>query len=223
MFAPGVRELLKPQWIAVVEELKRSGGMAVPALAKAIGMSYMGTKQHCEALKKAGYLESWRVPRQQVGRPEILYRLTAKTDGLFPGMPASLVFGLLDAARGMFGDMAPERLLRQYFEQLRTAWAPKVQRGKSLVEKATRLADLREKEGVVNACKFDSERGFRIEELHHPLRQVFAAYPRTVAIETRLFEDLLGTKITRREIPGGRAGPAKVEFEISTLGVKVKK
>lgn len=212
--------MIRPQWVKLVVELKRSGGMAVPALAEAIGMSYMGTKQHCEALKKAGYVESWRVPRTQVGRPEVLYRLTARADALFPGPGASVLLGMLESARTLFGDMAPERLLRQHFEAQRNQWLPKVQRGKSLVERATRLADLREKEGCVNRCRFDAERGFRIEELHHPLRPVFAAYPRAAAIELRLMEEMLGAKITRREVAGGRAGPARVEFEISTLGVK---
>jgi hypothetical protein len=72
----------------------------------------------------------------------------------------------------------------------------------------------------VNHCRFDPERGFRIEELHHPLRAVFQAYPRVAAIELRVIEELLGTKVTRRELAGGRGGPARVDFEISTLGVK---
>jgi len=220
MFSPGVRELIRPQWVKLVEELKRTGGSAVPALAEVIGMSYMGTKQHCEALKKAGYVESWRVPRTQVGRPEVLYRLTPKADALFPGPAVSVLLGMLEAARALYGDMAPERLLRQHFEQQRSAWLAKVQRGKSLVERATRLADLREKEGCVNRCRFDSTRGFRIEELHHPLRSVFAAYPRAALIELRMIEELLVAKVTRREVAGGRGGPARVDFEIATLGVK---
>lgn len=212
--------MVRPQWVKLIECLKGSGGMAVPALSEAIGMSYMGTKQHCEALRKAGYLESWRVPRTQVGRPEVLYRLTSKADVLFPGPPVAVLLEVLESARAMFGDMAPERLLRQHFERLRAAWQPKVQRGKSLVERATRLVELRAREGCVNRCRFDAERGFRIEELHHPLRAVFQAYPRLVAVELLVIEELLGAKVRRREVAGGRGGPARVDFEIATLGVK---
>jgi predicted ArsR family transcriptional regulator len=212
--------LIRPQWVKLIEVLKGTVGMAVPGLAEELGMSYMGTKQHCEALRKAGYLERWRVPRSQVGRPEIWYRLTPKAEVLFGGPPVGMLLEVLESARALFGDMAPERLMRRHYERQQAEWLPRVHRGRSLVERATRLVDLRSREGCVNRCRFDSERGFRIEELHHPLRAVFAAYPRVAAMELRVMEELLGAKVTRREVAGGRGGPARVDFEIATLGVK---
>ena len=47
-------------------------------------MSYMGIKDHCLALEKDGYLDTWRRPKP-VGRPEMLYRLTDRARELFPG------------------------------------------------------------------------------------------------------------------------------------------
>jgi predicted ArsR family transcriptional regulator len=218
MFLPGVRELVKPQWVVILEELKRSGGMPVPALAEVIGMSYMGTKQHCLKLAGTGYLESWRVPRVKVGRPEILYRLTRKAEGLFPFAGVEVTVGLLEAAEKMFGATAPDKLLQQVLIQQRDEWMPKLGRSKSLVERATKLADLRAKAGSLSRCHYDQERGFLIEEFHHPLRPVFERWPSARAIELRLMEEMLGTRVVRREVPGGRAGPARVEYEVATLG-----
>lgn len=218
MFLPGVRELVKPQWVLILEELKRSGGMSVPALAELIEMSYMGTKQHCLKLTELGYLESWRVPRVKVGRPEILYRLTRKADGLFPFAGLEVSAGLLAAAERLFGSTAPDKLLQQYLMQQRDEWLPKLARSKSLVERATKLADLRLKAGCLSRVSYDAERGFRIEEYHHPLRPVFERWPNTRAIELRLMEEMLGTKVVRKEVPGGRAGPARVDYEVATLG-----
>jgi len=220
VFRSGFRELVKKQWVAIIDELKLSGGLPVPELRKRLGGSYMGIKDQCEALVKRGYLETWRVPRTGVGRPEIMYRLTPRADRLFPDAGTGLSLELLEASRQLFGDTAPERLLLQYFQQLRDQWRPRLAKAKSLVEKATLLSSLREKEGCFSRCQYDPERGFRIEQYHHPMEPIFEVYPNAVHFEVRMLEELLGTRVLRREIPGGRAGPARVDYEVATLGVK---
>ena len=62
------------------------------------------------------------------------------------------------------------------------------------------------------------EKGFRIEEYHHPLQQVYERYPRAILMEVRMLEQLLGTKVHRREIPGSKGIPSRVDYEVSTLG-----
>lgn len=220
MFRPGFRDLVKPQWVATIEELKLSGGLPVSELARRIDASYMAVKQYCEDLKGLGYLERSRIPRTEVGRPEIFYRLTAKSDALFPQAGTGFLLEILDSLKPIFGDSAPERLLFQYFQQQQEQWAPKLGKAKSLVEKATMLAGLREKSGCFGRCKYDAEKGFRIEEYHHPLQRIFDKYPRAIAMEQRMLEQLLATKVVRKEIPGGKSGPARVDFEISTLGTR---
>jgi predicted ArsR family transcriptional regulator len=220
MFLPGFRTLVKPQWVAVIEALKLSGGLSISELSRRLELAYMTVKQHCGDLKELGYLECSRVPRTQVGRPEIFYRLAAKADALFPQAGVSLTLDLLEAVKGLFGETAPDRLLFQYFQQQMERWRPKLSKAKSLVERATLLAGLREKEGCFGRCKYDPERGFRIEEYHHPLFAVFLKYPHAIGMELRMLEQLLGTKISRKEVPGGQSGPARVDFEILTLGVR---
>ncbi len=220
MFLKGFRDLVKASWVKILEELKYSGGLPVPELQRRLGGSYMGIKDQCEALKARGYLETWRVPRTEVGRPEIMYRLALKADGLFPQAGTEVSMDLLDAARKIYGDTAPERLLLQYFENLRESWQPRLSRAKSLVEKATILSSLREKTGCFSRCKYDADRGFRIEEYHHPLHEIHQAYPNAIQFELRMMEELLGSRVVRREIPGGRGGPARVDYEVATLGVR---
>lgn len=217
MFLQGFRELVRPQWVKIVEELKIHGGMPVPELAVLMEMSYMGVKQHCESLLQLGYLERSRVPRTEVGRPEITYRLSPKADALFPQAGVSMTLSLLDNTKSLYGATAPEKLLFQYFAELQTKWQARLQRAKSLVEKATILASLREKEGCFSRCSYDVKNGFRIEEYHHPLWALYAEYPAAILMELRMMEQLMGSKIERREIPGGRGGPAKVEYHIGTL------
>jgi predicted ArsR family transcriptional regulator len=74
MFLPVFQDLVRPQWRAVLEELKLSGGLPVSELARRVDASYMAVKQHCEELKKLGYLERSRAtgdilqPRGEIGR-----------------------------------------------------------------------------------------------------------------------------------------------------------
>jgi predicted ArsR family transcriptional regulator len=219
MFLPGFKDLAKPQWLATLAELKCSGELPVSELSRRLEISYMAAKQHCEALKKLGYLERTRAPRREVGRPEIFYRLTPKADGLFPEAGVAFSLELLDHLQALFGENAPERLLFQHFQRQQQRWSPRLAKARSLIEKATLLTDLREQAGCLARCKYDPEKGLRIEEFHHPLRPIFAKFPHAIGMELRMLEALLGTRVTRREIAGGRHGPARVDYEVATLGV----
>ena len=219
MFLPGYKDLVKPQWVATLEELKVSGELPVSELSRRLGMSYMAVKQYCETLKNLGYLERSRAPRAEVGRPEIFYRLGPKAALLFPQSGVGFSLDLLDNLKVLFGESAPERLIFQYFQHLQERWQRRLAKGRSLLEKATLLAGLREQEGCFARCKYDPEKGLRIEEYHQPLQPIFAKYPRALGIELRMLEALLGTRVTRREIHAGRHGSARVDYEVATLGV----
>lgn len=212
-----MRDVCKPSYLGIIGELKRSGGLAIPELAKILEMSYMGVKQHCVKLEKMGYLKTWRVPRVQVGRPQKLYKLTKKCDPLFPSGGAELVLGLLEGVKTTFGETAPEKLLYHYFEQQRDIWTKAVRAGKSLVEKATRFADARMHSGHFCHCHYSRDEGFVIEEYHHPLQGIFKLYPGLIVMEVRLMEQALGTRIDR-QVRKGSQGVKCTVYRISTLG-----
>ncbi|MEN9992200.1 MAG: hypothetical protein RLZZ224_1902 [Verrucomicrobiota bacterium] len=217
MFLPGFRDLVRSPWVTILEELKMRGGCSIPTLAETMEMSYMGVKKHCEDLLEMGYLQRSRVPRTEVGRPEVMYRLSAKADTIFPQAGTSFSLALLTQIKGLFGSNAPEKLLMQYFSDLQEQWQARMHRAKSLVEKATLLVSLREKEGCLARCSYDAKIGFRIEEFHHPMWAIFDVYPAAIAFETRMLENLMGTRMERRDVSGGRHGPSRVEFLIQTI------
>ncbi|MEO5915340.1 MAG: winged helix-turn-helix transcriptional regulator [Luteolibacter sp.] len=212
--------MIKPQWRAVLEELKLSGGLPVSELARQVNASYMAVKQHCEELKKIGYLDRSRIPRTAVGRPEIFYSLSAKADALFPQAGADFTLDVLDELKGLFGESTPDKLLFQHFQKQQAKWQPLLAKAESLADKATKLVALREKAGCFIRCTHDPESGFRIEEFHNPLQRVFDRYPRAVAMEHRMIEELLGMRVGRRELAGGRAGQPRVIFEIPIPAIR---
>lgn len=217
MFSQVLQDISKPSYLGIIGELKRSGGLAIPELAKLLDMSYMGVKQHCVNLESMGYIKAWRVPRAKVGRPQKLYQLTAKSDPLFPSGGVDLVLALLQGVKQNFGETAPEKLLYHYFENQRDLWVKTTKPGKSLVEKATRLADSRTQTGHFCHCHYSVDEGFFIDEYHHPLHAIFKIYPRLMMVETKMMEQALSTQVIREQRKGSHGIQCTV-YRIRTLG-----
>jgi predicted ArsR family transcriptional regulator len=215
MFLPVFQDLIRPQWRAVLEELKLSGGLPVSELARRVDASYMAVKQHCEELKKLGYLERSRIPRTAVGRPEIFYSLGAKSDALFPQAGGAFTLSLLQDLKALFGENTPDKLFFQHFQKQYEKWQPVVATEPTVAAKAARLVSLRNKEGCFGTCGESPEGGLHLEEFHNPMQRIFEAYPRAAAMELRMIEQLLGTRVARREVSGGRSGQPRVVFEVS--------
>lgn len=218
MFTPAFHDLLKPQWLATLSELKVSGGLAISELSRRLGTSYMTVKQHCEDLTDRGYLKRSRVPRTEIGRPEIFYRLSEKADALFPTVSVGFTLEMLDQVRLLFGENAPERLLFQYFEKQGEGWKVQLGKGISVISKVKLFTKLREKEGLFLECIHDQETGrIILREFHHPLFRIFQAYPRAIMLEQRAVEDALGARV-KREVPesmGGEKGFVDLVIQVS--------
>ncbi|MFD2257642.1 helix-turn-helix transcriptional regulator [Luteolibacter algae] len=213
MFTPVFNDLLKRQWLATLSELKICGGLAVSELSRRLGTSYMTVKQHCEDLTKLGYLQRSRVPRTEIGRPEIFYRLSEKADALFPSIPVEFTVDLLEQVRQMFGDSAPDKLLFQHFQTQEEQWLARLSKESGRGAKSKALAKLREKEGLFMRCMIDDEAGtITLREFHHPLRHIFQQFPRAIAMEQRALESVLGTRINRVVAEGAGGVPTHVDF-----------
>jgi len=208
-----LRDLCRPQWLDILLVLKKSSGRSVGEIAEELGRSYMGIKQHCVSMEKIGYLDTWRRPRK-VGRPEKIYRLTEKAEGLFPQAGNELAMGLLQVVGQVHGVNAPEKLLFNHFLAKAKVYRTKV-RGKSVVERATALANLRDLDGYMARCMYDQEDGFRILEYHNPMQALMDAYPMAAKAEERMIEQVLETRISRDTIT---SGSQKVNvFRVDTL------
>lgn len=208
-----LKEIARPQWMDIIASIKRGQGKAVGEIAADLGTSYMGIKQHCDLMVKKGLLESFRRPRP-VGRPEKIYRLTARGQLLFPSAGNEVVLELLRNVGDIYGNAAPEKLLYNFFQN-KTAWYRSKVKGKSVVERATALVKLRESEGFLSRIAYDKTHGLRIEEYHHTMEELMRAYPVLLKAEERMFEAVVGSKVTRE--PWKHGGQTVQRFFISTL------
>jgi predicted ArsR family transcriptional regulator len=197
MFLKHIRDIAKPQHFAIIDTLKRSTGMPVAELSRALDMSYMGVKQHCLDLEKKGWLDTWRRPVPN-GRPEKLYRLTTKGASLFPEAGTEMLLDLLKSLAEIFGPTAPEKLLFSYFQKKTAAFAKKL-KGRTPAEKASHLARLRSAEGHCAEMAFEPDRGLCMVEWHNPHAAIAAIYPSFYRHEEQMLQRLLGTAVQREE------------------------
>jgi predicted ArsR family transcriptional regulator len=208
-----LREMLHSPVLDIVQRLKHSTGMTVTELCTAMKMSYMGVKQHCVELEKAGFLDTWRRPKA-AGRPEKLYRLTPKADVLFLNCGPTLTLDLLTTAERVYGESAPPKLLFTYFQSKGEAVSAKLAKATTLEERARLLARLRSAEGCMSTCETDAQGRLVLVEHHRPLRELAVRYDMVDELECEMIERLMGCEVRRsvEEV----SGLVRVTFQINT-------
>ena len=191
-----IAEIGKSQRLEIINKLKRTQGLSVGELAEQLGMSYMGVKQHCVDLESEGYLDTWRRAKG-IGRPEMVYRLTERTHGLFPSASNGTTISLLENAKALYGPAAPEKLLFSLFQKKAEAYQAKV-KADTIPERAAKLTRLRDTEGHMAEIEQDAAY-IRIIEHHSPIHDLLKAFPIVARLETELFTRVLGTSVQREE------------------------
>lgn len=179
----------------ILLRIKRSGGLSVNELCAQLKMSYMGVKQHCDALKKRGYLDTWRRPKP-TGRPEKIYRAADKLDLVLPQWGNELSLGILNVLTQLNGETAAERLLHHYFLLKTERLASKV-KGETLKQRAAELAKLRTSDGCICAVEVVSPSEIHLVEHHNPIAEVARLYPDVPEMETRMLSKLLKAPVRR--------------------------
>ena len=185
------RDLPNRAAYAVAIELKRSRGLPVGEIATRLGMSYMGIKSQCLALEKNGHITA-RNQHCETGRPQLIYRLTAKGQRLFQKDDQRLAISLLNEARKLFGAAAAEKLLFLHFQNLTAEYLKQIPAKATPEERLTAVAALRDADGhmarIEAGCLWES---------HVPLAGIFEAFPAAVAMEEIMISKVLGAAVTR--------------------------
>lgn len=191
-----LRKIAKSQKYQILTEIKRSQGLSVSELCGRINLSYMGVKQHCVALEKDGYLDTWRRPKG-MGRPEKAYRLTSQAQEFFPTEYTNFTLEILQTITQVYGPVAPEKILYQIYQNSTEDLIKKVT-GTKLEEKARALAKFREEDGYMSEYYYDQELSeHQIIEYNSPVLAIGDSYKIIDQLETQLFEEVLGCKAKR--------------------------
>ncbi len=189
---PLLREIVHTPVLDIILHLKRSTGLSVKELSVEMKMSYMGVKQHCVELEKKKLVDTWRRPKP-TGRPEKLYRLTHRLDGLFPQMGNEWTLDLLETADQVFGERAASKLLFNFFQRRSERWR-KALRGASLAARIKELSKLRLAEGYLTVVR-EVEGGMELVDHHDPCGVVAERFPLVHELDRESVEEILGQPV----------------------------
>ena len=193
-----LRKLAKSQKYLILAEIKRSQGLSVSQLCERINLSYMGVKQHCVALEKDGYLDTWRRPKG-MGRPEKAYRLTTIAQEFFPSEHTNFTGEILKSLEEVYGPAAPEKILYQIYQNQMVKMQGKVT-GHTLEERARSLAQLREQDGYMSEYYFNGDiQRHQIIEYNSPVLVIADQFKILTQLENNLLENVLGVRVQREE------------------------
>ncbi|HSI83660.1 MAG: helix-turn-helix transcriptional regulator [Candidatus Methylacidiphilales bacterium] len=191
-----LRKITKSQKYQILTEIKRSQGLSVSELCDRMNLSYMGVKQHCVALEKDGYLDTWRRPKG-MGRPEKAYRLTELAQEFFPTEYTNFTLEILNSITQVYGEAAPEKILYQIYQNQNAEVRMKVT-GTNLEEKARSLAALRESEGYMSEYYFNPDtQQHQIIEYNSPVLAIADRYKIMHRLEQTMFETVLSVPVSR--------------------------
>jgi predicted ArsR family transcriptional regulator len=193
-----LRKLAKSQKYLILAEIKRSQGLSVSQLCERINLSYMGVKQHCVALEKDGYLDTWRRPKG-MGRPEKAYRLTTIAQEFFPSEHTNFTGEILKSLEQVYGPAAPEKILYQIYQNQTVKLQGRIS-GHTLEERARSLAQVRDQEGYMSEYYFNGDiQRHQIIEYNSPVLVIADQFKILTSLENTLIEQVLGVKVQREE------------------------
>jgi predicted ArsR family transcriptional regulator len=201
MFVKIARDIAKPQIFAILDLLKRSTGLSVSELAKALEMSYMGVKQHCIDLERKGLVDTRRRPGM-AGRPEKAYRLTSKAAAFYPEAGNEFTLEILQTIKQIYGSPDTDKLLQAHFLKKTDSYLKKV-KGAIPSERAASFARIRNSEGYCAELNGDGAETCQIVEFHHPMKELIAAFPSIISMELEMVGKILRAGVQRQEERAG--------------------
>jgi predicted ArsR family transcriptional regulator len=181
----------------ILHLLKTKGPQTAAALARRLGMTAVGARQHLEPLEADGLVAYDERPRG-IGRPAREWRLTEKAGVAFPDSHGELAVAMLGSMREAFGQRGLDRLVALRTKEQIRAYRERIARGAPLHRKVAALAAIRRAEGYMAEWSRDGK-GFLLVENHCPICAAARMCQGLCAGELELFRAVLGARVERTE------------------------
>jgi predicted ArsR family transcriptional regulator len=175
--------------------LKSRSPMLASALARALGITVVGIRQHLAKLHAEG-LVAFDDQAGEVGRPKRLWRLTAKGHGRFPDTHGHLTVSLIGGIRSTFGEAGLDRLIEARREWAVTAYHGALEACSRLEDRVRTVARLRTEEGYMAEFAAEPDGSFLLIENHCPICAAASTCQGFCRSELELFRAAFGAGIS---------------------------
>jgi len=182
----------------VLLTVRRLGGATVDAVARSLGVTVSGARQHLSALVDDGLVSTTEIPRGpgERGRRRLRYHVTDRGDALFPKGYATLTTELL----GYLADDADGTVDRLFDRRLRdrtTATLDQLAPLRALDDRVRALAHLLDEEGYLAAVE-ETDDGYLLVEHNCAIAAVARRYHQACTTELALVAAVLGDVTVER-------------------------
>ena len=173
--------------------LKSRGPQATSALARALGITVVGIRQHLAKLHAEG-LVAFDDQAGEIGRPKRFWRLTTKGHGRFPDTHGDLTVNLIGGIRSVFGEEGLDRLIAVRQKSAVEAYRRALEPCSGLEDRIRTVARLRTEEGYMAEFEAEPDGSFLLIENHCPICAAAKTCQGFCRSELELFRAAFGTE-----------------------------
>jgi predicted ArsR family transcriptional regulator len=180
--------------------LKSRGPLATGALARTLGITIVGVRQHLAKLQAEG-LVAFDDQAGEVGRPKRVWRLSAKGHGRFPDTHGDLAVNLIGGIRSVFGEAGLDRLIEARQGSAVAAYRKALEPCSGIEDRIRTVARLRTEEGYMAEFEAQPDGSFLLIENHCPICSAAKTCQGFCRSELELFRAAFGagTSVMRQE------------------------
>lgn len=183
----------------ILHLLKREGRLTANQLAKHLGITPMGARQHLSSLTQRGLIDSEDV-KVKVGRPHKYWFLTAQGHEHFIDRHSDLTLDMLDAVIETFGQSGLDSLTQTRQAKLIQHYKKHLSSAHSWQQALQLFVKMRDDEGYMTELETDGD-NFLFIENHCPIRKAATHCPNLCQSELQILTQLFGDQceIQRQE------------------------
>lgn len=181
---------------ALLDRLKRRGEATLAELEADTGLARETVRDHCRGLAAQGLVERAGSRRAGPGRPQVVYRLAARAERLFPRREGALLRELAEFLAAEDREELLERFFAARTERRRASLESRLS-GLSGADRLVEMARALSEEGFVAEAEAGAGEAPGLRLCHCPLRDLVAVSHLPCRAEMHLVEELLGESLER--------------------------
>lgn len=181
---------------AMLDALKRADGLTVDQLARGLGITPMAVRKHLTALEAEGLVVAGEL-RRAVGRPALAYRLSARSDDLFPKHYDAFVVEFLSDLAQLDGPEKVDMLFNRRADRAYEFLEQRVNRATSFAERVAALAQGMDELGYLTEWEQTAPDCYVVSQHNCAIQRVASVFPRACFYELETYRRLLDADISR--------------------------
>ena len=174
----------------ILDFLRARSHATVKEIGEHLNLTATGIRQHLTVLERDGLVAATE-ERGHVGRPALVYRLTADGDALYPKKYDDLANALIEEAHALLGPQALQQLMRNVASRFAQPHLARLER-LPLAERVEEVERILVERGNVASCAREGEEYF-LEKHTCPFWNVATKNSAVCALDVQFIRELVGT------------------------------